>query len=146
MANRKNGTNTEGRDFRGRFAKGNSGRPRGARHKATRAVEAMLQGEAEALSRKAIDLALAGDVTALRLCLERIAPRRSEPLVALELPRIKSAADLVPAVAAVLDAVASGEASPSEAQKLASMVADAARAVEVTELERRLTELEARIK
>ncbi len=39
----------------------------GARHKATVAAEALLDGEAEALTRKAVEMALAGDGTALRL-------------------------------------------------------------------------------
>jgi hypothetical protein len=68
---------------RGRpFAKGQSGNPagrrRGCRNKATRAAEAYLDGEAETLARKAVELALAGNALALRLCLERtIAPRRA---------------------------------------------------------------------
>ena len=45
-------------------------------HRATPAAEVMLAGEAEALTRKAIELALQGDTVALRLCLERIVPRR----------------------------------------------------------------------
>jgi Family of unknown function (DUF5681) len=49
-----------------------SGRPRGARHRATLAAEALLDGEAAALTRKAIERALEGDATAMRLCLERI--------------------------------------------------------------------------
>jgi Family of unknown function (DUF5681) len=60
----------------GRFQKGRSGNPAGkpkvARHRATLAAEMLLDGEAEALTRKAVELALAGDVIALRLCLERI--------------------------------------------------------------------------
>jgi len=63
---------------RGQFKPGQSGNPRGkpkgARHKATLAALELLDGEAEALTRKAVDLALEGDTTALRLCLERIAP------------------------------------------------------------------------
>ena len=50
----------------------------GARHKATVAAEALLDGEAEALTRKAVEMALAGDGTALRLCLDRIIPPRRE--------------------------------------------------------------------
>ncbi len=71
---------TEGKQekpIRGRFRPGQSGnpsgRPKGARHKATMAVEALLNGEADAITRKAIDAALAGDMTAIRLCLDRIA-------------------------------------------------------------------------
>jgi hypothetical protein len=36
-----------------------AGRPKGARHKATMAAEALLDGEAKALTRKAIEKALA---------------------------------------------------------------------------------------
>ncbi len=67
---------------RGRpFAKGRSGnpggRPRGSINRSTRAAQLLLDGEATALSRKAVELALAGDPTALRLCLDRtVAPRR----------------------------------------------------------------------
>src|SRR5215204_4346329 len=59
----------------GRFKPGNPGRPKGARHKTTLAIEALLDGEAEALTRKAIELAKAGDLVALRLCLDRICRR-----------------------------------------------------------------------
>jgi Family of unknown function (DUF5681) len=56
---------------RGRpFQKGQSGnpagRPRGSTNRATRAAELLLDGEAEALSRKAIELALAGDDAIVR--------------------------------------------------------------------------------
>jgi hypothetical protein len=68
------GVVADARDAKGRFAAGNPGRPVGTRHRITRAVEALLEGEAEALTRRAIDQALAGDVTALRLCLERLLP------------------------------------------------------------------------
>jgi hypothetical protein len=56
-----------GRNTDGTFAPGNPGKPRGARHRATQAVLALLNGQAEALTRKAVDMALYGDVTALRL-------------------------------------------------------------------------------
>ena len=54
-----------------RFKKGNPGRRPGSRNKATVAVEALLDGEAEKLTRKAIEMALAGDTVAMRLCLDR---------------------------------------------------------------------------
>ena len=62
----------------GRFRKGVSGnpagKPKGTRHRATLAAEALLDGEAEKLTRRAIEKALEGDASALRLCLERILP------------------------------------------------------------------------
>jgi hypothetical protein len=60
---------------RGRpFAKGNrpAGRRPGSRNKKTLAAAVLLEGEAEALTRRAVELALAGDPTAMRLCIERI--------------------------------------------------------------------------
>jgi hypothetical protein len=57
----------------GQWKKGQSGNPagppKGTRHKATIAAEALLDGEVEALTRKAIERALEGDGVALRLCL-----------------------------------------------------------------------------
>jgi Family of unknown function (DUF5681) len=49
-----------------------AGKPKGARNRSTIAAETLLEGEAKALTRKAIELGLAGDTTALRLCLEGI--------------------------------------------------------------------------
>ena len=61
-----------------RFQKGKSGnlkgRPRGSRNASTMAAEMLLQGEAEAITRKCVERAITGDPTALRLCLSRILP------------------------------------------------------------------------
>src|SRR3954465_1902841 len=81
------------------FRKGEGGRPPGARNKATLAVEALLNGEAEKLSRKAVDVALTGDVGALRLCLERLCPPRRDRTVALTMPPIEAVCDLPKATA-----------------------------------------------
>ena len=65
---------------RGRpFEKGRSGNPLGrrggCRNKTTIAAAAFLTTEAEALTRKAVELALVGDPTALRLCIECVLPQ-----------------------------------------------------------------------
>ena len=97
----------------GRFKPGESGnpagRPPGSRNKTTLAVEALLDGEAEELTRKAIELAKEGDLTALRLCLERIVPARKDRPVVFALPDLETAGDAVKAWAAIMEAVASGE-------------------------------------
>ena len=90
---RKNGEETAGRDPGGRFQPGNPGRPKGARHKATLAAEALLDGEAEGLTRKAVEAALGGDMAALRLCLDRIVPPRRERPINFRIPPLKSAED-----------------------------------------------------
>ena len=63
-----------------------SGRPKGARNKAAVAAEALLDGEAEAITRRCIDLAKGGDSMALRLCLSRILPVKRERTIELDLP------------------------------------------------------------
>jgi hypothetical protein len=129
-------------DSSGRFAKGNPGRPRGARHKTTRAVEGLLQGEAEALTRKAVDLALEGDTTALRLCLERIAPPRKDQPIELDLPPMKTAEDAAEAAQAILGAVSGGEITPMEGASVMALVEQYRRTLELTQLEQRLQALE----
>lgn len=131
-----------GRETDGTFAPGNPGKPRGARNKSTKAALALLDGEAEQLSRKAVELALAGDVTALRLCLERIAPPRRDTPVDFELSPISSTADAVCAAGEVLSAVASAELSPVEGAQVMALIESFRRILEAEELERRLSALE----
>ena len=140
---RNNGPET-GRDERGRFGPGNPRRPKGARHKATILALTLLEDEAEALTRKAIELAMAGDTTALRLALERIAPPRREAPVPFAIAPMKSAADAAAAVSGILDAVASGEVTPGEGAVLAGLVEQYRKALETTELEVRIGILEER--
>jgi hypothetical protein len=130
----------------GRFTKGQSGnpagRPRGSRNAATLAAEAMLDGEAEALTRKAIDMALAGDTVALKLCLERIYPARKDRPVTFPLPPITSARDAADIAAAVAQAVAAGHLTPSEAAEIGKVIEIYVKAYETAELNDRMTRVE----
>jgi hypothetical protein len=103
---------------------------------------ALLDGEAETITRKAIQLAKEGDLTALRLCLDRIAPPRKDRPVLFELPPITSAADAVQASAALVAAVAEGELTPSEAAELGKLVEAYVKALEATDFAERLDKLE----
>ena len=104
------------RDKCGRFAKGNpgGGRRKGDHNKASIAVESLLDGQLEELTQKAIQRALEGDVAALRLCLERIAPPRKDAPIVFDTPKVEKPEDAVKAAAAVVQAVAEGELSQSE--------------------------------
>ena len=137
-----NNGGTTGRTGSGRFAPGNPGRPQGARHRATVAALALLDGEAGALARKAVTMALGGDVVALRLCLERIAPPRRDAPVAFALPAVQSAGDAAKAAAAVLAAVAGGDLTPTEGTHIMALIEVYRRTLETTELEGRVTALE----
>jgi len=132
---------------RGRpFEKGRSGNPggrrRGSRNKATLAAAALLAGESEALTRKAVEMALAGDPTAMRLCMERVLPPCRERSVKFSLPPIEaartgetcgpSAHDVSLAMNAVTAALARGEITPGEAERIAGVVDTFVRAIETT--------------
>lgn len=140
---RKESATSEGRNADGTFAAGNPGRPKGVRTRYTRAAEALLGGEAEALTRKAIDMALEGDTTALRLCLERITPPRKDTPVQFALPPMKKAEDAAEAAGAILGAVGAGELTPIEGAHIMGLVDTFRRALELSEIETRITALEA---
>ncbi len=129
-----------------RFKKGQSGnpdgRPKGARNKTTLAVEKLLDGEAEELTRKVIEKAKDGDTTALRLCLERICPPRKDWPVQLNFPATDTPKGATQAVAAIIAAVATGDVTPAEGQALAGLVESQRRAIETQELEKRVVVLE----
>ena len=136
--------NKNGRKTDGTFAPGNAlgGRTKGSRNGTTMAVEALLDGQSEALTQRAIDAALDGDGAALRLCLDRICPPRTDRPVPFALPEMKSANDAAGAMAGILEAVAEGEITPSEANGVAGIVEVYRKTLETTELETRLQALE----
>lgn len=135
--------------IQGKFKPGQSGnpagKPKGTKNKITQAAMILLEGEAEALTRKAINLALEGDVTALRLCLERIAPslKSTAPLLNLEdeLPD-----SLTETAKTFVKAAAKGEIPPDIASQLVSAVASVARIEEMENVKERLESLERVIK
>jgi len=134
------------RNHAGRWRPGVSGnkagKPKGARHKATIAAEELLEGEAEALSRKAVEIALKGDVAALRLCLDRILPVIKDRPVIFEIPKMNESRDAVNASAAIVEAVAAGELTPVEAAELSKVIDGYARSLQTVEFEQRLSTLE----
>jgi hypothetical protein len=138
--------NTAG-EQRGRpFQKGQSGnpdgRPKGSRNATTIALETLLDGQATALTQKAIELAMAGDMAALRLCLDRILPARKDRPVSFALPPIDSAQDAAATISAVLIAVAAGEITPADAGEISKLIEVYVRAFETAELAERLKRLE----
>jgi hypothetical protein len=107
-------------------------------------LQEILEGDAEAVARAAIQRAIAGDSAAMRLVLERVAPAARERTVALALPRVESVRDIPAAVGALLEAAGCGLITPGEAQRLAAVLVDAGRLFELAELEARLAALERR--
>ena len=126
----------------GRFQHGNPGKPKGARSRATLAAEALLDGEAEGLTRKAVEMALGGDTVALRLCLERLVPPRKDTPLTFDMPPVRSAEETLEASASVLAAVAHGEITPDEGGRMMALLAAHRGIIETHDLEARLRILE----
>ena len=119
-----------------------AGKPKGTRNATTLALEALLDGQATALTQKAIDLALTGDIPALRICLDRILPPRKDRPVTFTLPPITNAQDAAATVSAVLAAVAAGEITPADAGEISRLIESYVKAFETAELSQRLERLE----
>ena len=118
------------------------GRPKGSRNATTLALETLLDGQAHALTQKAIELALTGDMAALRLCIDRILPPRKDRPVTFDLPPIHNAAEAARTMSTVLTAVSTGQITPAEASDVGKLVESYVKAVEAADLSARIERLE----
>jgi hypothetical protein len=134
------------RDAQGHFIRGQSGnptgRPRGSRNKDTVLVEQMFERFGGALANKAVNMALEGNMAAMRLCVSRIAAPRRHRASDFALLPLRSAADLAPAIAAIAEAVGDGAISADEAFQLSQIVDAFGRALAAADIEARLQRLE----
>lgn len=115
----KNSQNRPG----GRFVKGQSGnpagRPRGAINTLTRTMQARLAERAPEILDRAIGLAAAGNIAALKLMVARLLPEAKEqPFPMLDLPPVNGMEDLPAFADALLDAIRAGDISPVTAGQL----------------------------
>jgi Family of unknown function (DUF5681) len=129
-----------------RFQKGQSGNPEGrrpgSRNTATLLIEQLLGDATKDITEKAIELAKAGDSTALRLCMDRIVPARKDRHIAFKLPKLEKPEDAVAAAAAIVEAVAGAELTPSEPAEMMKLVEGYIRILEAEDHEQRLRALE----
>lgn len=136
----------EGRGPDGRFTQGWKGKPAGARNRVTLAIEAMMDGQWEVLTKTAIALALRGDPTALRLCIDRLAPQRRGRVTPIaDFPIPKTATDIPAALAHLTGAVANGEITAGEADEMAKLIDRFVSAFDAAAFAQRLAELEKRV-
>lgn len=134
----------DGRDGLGRFRAGNSGRPKGSRNKASIIASKLLRGESGALARKAVELALQGDVQALRLAMQHILPPIRSQSERVRVPGLREASTPSEQARAIVAAAARGAIGPDTASQLLGAMADAAKICEIDELSARIAALEAR--
>lgn len=137
-----NGKKTDGRGAGGKFAPGNKaspGRPpgRGAVAEMREALAADLGGIIDTVKARA----LAGDMQAARIILDRLVPslRPVEMPAVLTLP---AGATLAGQAQAVIDSAAAGELAPSQAAQIVTALGGVAKIIEATELLKRIEALE----
>ena len=135
------------RKQRGRpFQKGVSGNPRGkppgTLNRTTLAVQALLDGEAEELTRKCVELALQGDSTALRLCMERLAPSPKDRPIDFPIPGASTAREINAVLAKVVEAVGEGRITTGEGNSLAVLLEAQRKGIETADIEARVEQLE----
>ena len=132
-------SSTPTRAASGRFLPGRSGnpagRPPGSRNRSSLLIEQIDEAESAAIVKAVVDRALSGHWPAQRACLTRLfAPAKEAPL-ALDLPAVASAADVAAAGTALIAALAAGDVTPGEAQKVMAVLAGHLKALDAARRE-----------
>ena len=133
-----------------RFQRGRSGnpkgRPSGSRNHNHLHLQELILNDAEAIIGRIVKAALGGDMTAARLLIDRLLPKRTcRPLLGLTLPAISTAADACCAMAAITNAAVEGVISTTEAADLSLVMENFRRIRESTDLEIELRSLKDRL-
>ena len=102
--------------------KAGTGRPPGSRNKATKAAQGLFAEFSEPVSKKCLSMALQGDSTALRLCMERILPAHKSIPLQFKMPKVQSLRDLPAAANALLQAIAKGNLTPNEGERMVGLL------------------------
>lgn len=128
------------------FVKGQSGnpkgKPRGARHTATQISYALMEGNLEEVLSIVIERAKNGDIAACRMVLDKVLPNIKDRSIALEIPAVNDLKDVGNAQAEILQAVTNGKITPNEGERIAAIIDARRRAIEMIDLETRISRLE----
>ena len=137
--------NLQTRDNHGKFIKGSSGNPKG-RPANSEAIRQLLEPRKEELVAKAISLALDGDTTALKLCLDRISSPLKQELSHVSIAGFDYTTGPLEKAELIFNAVSEGCISIEAAEMLLSALVTYSKIYEVIELEKRIEKLESGIK
>lgn len=118
----KTGEKQEGGRFRPGQSGNPAGRPKGVKNKASLLIELLIAGRLDDIVAKLVEQATWGDVRAIGMCLDRIAPARREAPIRIDLPEIRTLADAADASAALISAVAEGSMTLGEADRAMGLI------------------------
>jgi hypothetical protein len=105
-------------------------------------VEQLAEDQAEQLIQKVLELAKGGDVTCLRMMVDRLWPIRKGQPVNMVLPSINGSQDLFPAIASIWTAIREGRLTPDEASALSIVVDRSLQAIALHDITKRIAALE----
>ena len=117
------------------------GRPKGTTDRRTE-LRALLAPHAPELIQKLVDLALEGDTSAIKICLDKVIPNIKPTDEPVSIAEFSEAADLTAKGELVMAAVADGELTPDQGSSLQSIIAAQGRILEVNDLAERVAALE----
>lgn len=118
------------------------GRPPGSRNKVAGVLQDTLEEHAEILIKKCVHMALQGNTTAMRLCMEQLTPTRRQRVVRFKMPSIRTMAGVDAASEAVVKGVARGQITPGEGEAFTGMLEGRRKIIETEQFEARLKALE----
>jgi hypothetical protein len=132
---------------RGRpFEAGNKfgrGRPPGSRNKTTVMAQQLLNKHAEDVVRKVLTMGLRdGDMSALKLCMDRVVPVLREPLAKLGNLPTATAAEVSKSTQKVVQGLAAGKLPMGQALAMSELLEKRRRAIETENFDERLRTLE----
>ena len=145
MNNRKNGSNTEKRDSRGRFLEGNPGRPKGSRNRSTLIAESIFSEGVSDVAAVVVQLARSGDLSAAKIILDRIYPASKDKAISINVADTSTPEGLSLAVKQIVGATVNGDLLPSEAKSLNCLLETQRKALELIDLDIRIKELEGKV-
>ncbi len=119
-----------------------AGRPRGARNKTTLLVAEVLADNAQAIVRRLIDQAQAGNPASMAMLARSLLPRPKGEPIHIDLPELEKASDAPTAIAAIYAAVCAGALVPADGNALIRMVEAFLRVIQKTGNAERRPEME----
>ena len=130
----------------GRFSAGKSGnpagRPLGIRNQRTLFLESPMDGDAESLIRKVVELAKAGNLHALGMCMDRLLPVAKDRTVQFDLPPSETLKDVSSGMRSITAAVCEGQLTPNEGETISRTLVLHADVMVYEDLQGRVEKLE----
>jgi len=131
------------------FKKGQSGNPAGrkagSRNKASLIVEKLMAEDIEDITKNLVMMAKNGDMTAIKIVIDKLIPNKKSGQISFELPTIKTATDIAGGFSQILEQVSTGEISVADAKDVGSILESARKTYEIEELEKRIDELQLKL-